>query len=253
MQQANQVRSIRAATFALVLSAGLLAGCARQPVDIIVVAPPPPPAPLVMPKPPRGSAARLAIPAPLPDGSFATPNRNLSGAASIWHLRSGLNVAALQCGAASSDQYNRMLQTHKAALASAFSALEAEYRSGGGDWQDRFDDAMTRLYNYFAQPPAQRAFCDAAMPLLAEAATLTPEAFGTFARTAILGIDQPFTDFWREYHRYRVDLAAWQAKQPGGAPPMAAAVGAAPPATTATVRFAPSAPIVQQLPTTPQP
>ncbi len=251
MQQANQVRSIRAATFALLVGVGLLAGCAKKPVEIIAVTPPPPPAPAVMPKPPPGAAARLAIPAPLPDGSFATPNRNLSGAASIWHLRSGLNVAALQCGTASSDQYNAMLRVHKAALAAAFRTLESDYRSGGGDWQDRFDDTMTRLYNYFAQPPAQRAFCEAAIPVLAEAATVTPDAFEGFARTAIARIDQPFADFWGEYHRYRVDLAAWQAKQPGGVP--AVAVGAAAPAATGTVRFAPSTPIVQQVPGTPEP
>lgn len=251
MQQANQVRSIRATTFALVLGVGLLASCAKKPVEIIAVTPPPPPAPAVMPKPPRGAAARLAIPAPLPDGSFATPNRNLSGAASIWHLRSGLNVAALQCGTASSDQYNAMLRVHKTALATAFKALESEYRSGGGDWQDRFDDTMTRLYNYFAQPPAQRGFCEAAMPVLAEAATIAPDAFEGFARTAIARIDQPFADFWGEYHRYRVDLAAWQAKRPGGAP--AVAVGTAAPAATGAVRFAPSTPIVQQVPGTPEP
>lgn len=252
MQQSNQTRAKRATTLALLVGLGLLAGCAKKPVEIIAVTPPPPPpTPLVMPKPPRGSAPRLAIPAPLPDGSFATPNRNLSGAASIWHLRSGLNVAALQCGTASSDQYNAMLRTHKPALATAFKTLESEYRSGGGDWQDRFDDTMTRLYNYFAQPPAQRAFCEAAIPVLAEAASVTPDAFEGFARTAITRIDQPFADFWGEYHRYRVDLAAWQAKQPGGAP--AVAVDMAAPAATGAVRFAPSTPIVQQTPGTPEP
>ena len=251
MQQPNQARSVRSASLAMLAGIGLLAGCAQKPVEIMVVAPPPPPEPAVMPKPPRGAAARLAIPAPLPDGSFATPNRNLSGPASIWHLRSGLNVAALQCGTASSDQYNAMLRVHKTALASAFKQVEAEYRGGGGDWQDRFDDTMTRLYNYFAQPPAQRGFCAAAVPVLAEAATVAPDAFESFARTAIARIDQPFADFWGEYHRYRVDLAAWQAKQPGGAP--AVAVGTAAPAATGTVRFAPSTPIVQQTPVSPEP
>lgn len=251
MRQSNHVGAKRATAVAMLVGLGLLAGCAKKPVDIMVVAPPPPPAPAVMPKPPRSAALNLAIPAPLADGSFATPNRNLSGAASIWHLRSGLNVAALQCGTASSDQYNAMLRVHKTALATAFKSLEGEYRARGGDWQDRFDDTMTRLYNYFAQPPAQRGFCEAAMPVLAEAATVAPDAFEGFARTAIARIDQPFADFWGEYHRYRVDLAAWRAAQPGGAP--ALAVGTAAPAATGTVRFAPSTPIVQQTPGTPEP
>ena len=251
MRQSNHVGAKRATAVATLVGLGLLAGCAKKPVDIMVVAPPPPPAPAVMPKPPRSAAINLAIPAPLADGSFATPNRNLSGAASIWHLRSGLNVAALQCGTASSDQYNAMLRVHKTALATAFKSLEGEYRARGGDWQDRFDDTMTRLYNYFAQPPAQRGFCEAAIPVLAEAATVAPDAFEGFARTAIARIDQPFADFWGEYHRYRVDLAAWRATQPGGAP--ALAVGTAAPAATGTVRFAPSTPIVQQTPGTPEP
>ena len=251
MRQRNRSCPVRGSVIVMVAGFGLLAGCAKKPVDIMVVAPPPPPAPAVMPKPPRSAALNLAIPAPLADGSFATPNRNLSGAASIWHLRSGLNVAALQCGTASSDQYNAMLRVHKTALATAFKSLEGEYRARGGDWQDRFDDTMTRLYNYFAQPPAQRGFCEAAMPVLAEAAAVAPDAFEGFARTAIARIDQPFADFWGEYHRYRVDLAAWRATQPGGAP--ALAVGTAAPAATGTVRFAPSTPIVQQTPGTPEP
>lgn len=252
MRQSNQTWTTRVSTVAMLVGLGLLAGCAKKPVEIIAVTPPPRPAPAVMPKPPRGSALRLAIPAPLPDGSFATPNRNLSGAASIWHLRSGLNVAALQCGTASSDQYNAMLRTHKPALAAAFKTLEGEHRSGGGDWQDRFDDTMTRLYNYFAQPPAQRAFCEAAIPVLAEAASVTPDAFESFARTAIARIDQPFADFWGEYRRYRIDLAAWQAKQPGGSPAVVA-VAPAPVATGGAVQFAPSTSIVQQTPGTPKP
>ena len=134
MRQSNHVGAKRATAVAMLVGLGLLAGCAKKPVDIMVVAPPPPPAPAVMPKPPRSAALNLAIPAPLADGSFATPNRNLSGAASIWHLRSGLNVAALQCGTASSDQYNAMLRVHKTALATAFKSLEGEYRARGGDW-----------------------------------------------------------------------------------------------------------------------
>lgn len=140
-----------------------------------------------------------------------------------------------------------MLKVHRSALAAAFKQVESEYRSGGGDWQDRFDDTMTRLYNYFAQPPAQRGFCEAAMPVLAEIGTVAPDAFEGFARTAVARIDRPFADFWGEYHRYRVDLAAWQASQPGGAPAVAARVGA-PAAAGAAVQFAPSTPIVQVVP-----
>lgn len=224
----------------------LMAGCAKETVEIIPVEVPPPPPPPAMPEPPRGAAEGLAIPVPLADGSFPSPNRGLSEAATVWHLRAGLNVAALQCGGASSDQYNAMLKTHEAAFATAHEALKARYREGGGDWQDRFDDAMTRLYNHFAQPPAVQGFCEAARPVLAEAATVAPSGLSAFAAGALTAIDKPFTDFWREYHDYRLALAVWRADQPGAAP--AVAVGAAAPAGAGGVRFAPSAPIVQAVP-----
>ena len=104
------------------------------------------------------------------------------------------------------DRYNAMLTTQKAALAEAQAALAAEYRAGGGDWQDRYDDAMTRLYNYFSQSFARDAFCAAAGEALADAATVQPAAFASFAAQRLPALDRPFTDFYRAYD-------AWQAAQ----------------------------------------
>jgi hypothetical protein len=50
-----------------------------------------------MPAPPQGAVAGMAIPARLPDGSYATPNAGLGAEAALWHVRTGLNVAALGC------------------------------------------------------------------------------------------------------------------------------------------------------------
>lgn len=199
--------------------AALLNGCARKTPEVAVVTPPPVPvaaAPAPKPKPPLGAAANLTIPAILSDGTYATPNHALSTDAAVWHLRSALNVAALQCNVADPTgvaQYNRLLKVHAKRFAAAHKALEAEYRRGGGDWQDRFDDSMTRVYNYFAQPPVRDRFCATALPMLAQVADMPAGGIDAFAAPGIASLDQPFVDFYRAYDQYRVELAAWQAGQ----------------------------------------
>ena len=100
-----------------------LAGCAAR--ETAKVAPPPvmvPAAPQVVRAPlPPGATPGMMIPAKLPDGNYATPNRALTIAATVWHLRSALNVAALACRGADEGlivtRYNTMLTTQKIALA----------------------------------------------------------------------------------------------------------------------------------------
>ncbi len=74
-----------------------------------------------------------------------------------------------------------------------------------------FDPAMTRLYNYFAQPPVLARFCGIAAPLLHAAAALPADDLSGFAGPAVAQIDQPFTAFYARYDGYRADLAAWRA------------------------------------------
>lgn len=204
----------------LMIAAALtvLAGCSRSPKPEVAVAPPAVavPGPMPKPRPPANAAANLTIPPVTPDGGYATVNRDLSVDATIWHLRSALNVAALQCDPANTviaDRYNAMLKGNAARFARAHKVLEAEYRKDGANWQDRFDDSMTRVYNYFAQPPVRTAFCAAALPMLDQAATLPTDQLDSFAPDALARLDMPFVDFYRAYDRYRVDLARWQANQ----------------------------------------
>ena len=194
--------------FPLALSAVACSGGPRPAVVAESVAPPPVIRP--MPLPPFGAAPDLALPARLADGGYATPNRDLSDAATVWHVRSALNVAALTCpdGAALAAEYNRLLRVHRAPLGDAHAALVAASR--GRD----LDAAMTRVYNYFSQPPAQRAFCPVAIAVLAEAVVTAPSGFGDFARTALPRLDAPFIAFYRAYDVYRADLASWRAEAP---------------------------------------
>lgn len=156
----------------------ILAGCARHRESVAVA---PAPAPVV------------ALETPLPVSPI---NRGLSHAATLWHLRVAVNVAALACRGGPEMQiiadYNALLRARKAELAAAQTALAAEFRARGGDWQDRYDDAMTRLYNFFSQAQAREAFCAGAAEVLAQTRTLAAPQLAAFADTALPLLDAPF-------------------------------------------------------------
>jgi hypothetical protein len=160
------------------------------------------PAPL-----PVGARPGMNVPMRLPDGSYPTPNRALSAAGAVWHLRSALNVAALACRGTQEAtiiaQYNALLAARKGELASAQATLQAEYRAAGGDWQDRFDDQMTRLYNFFAQDLARDSFCSGAAETLGAIATVPAATLPTFAAERLATLERPFTDFFAAYDRWR--------------------------------------------------
>ena len=149
----------------------LIAACAKTP------APPP------------------ARPAPAPPPAAVTPppgaeiNRDLSQQEAIWHLRSALNVAALSCGSHAGDVmvqgYNRLLAAQKAELGKAFTAEQSRY----GDAGRALDGHMTRVYNYFAWPPGQQAFCAAAKEVVTELAAMDPAAFAAAAPVALQQLD----------------------------------------------------------------
>lgn len=159
----------------------ILAGCSKGREPIVIQ---PAPAPMVAVAPP---------PAP---PQVSPINRNLSPAATVWHLRVALNVAALACrGPAEATiiaGYNALLRGRATELAATQKALSDEYRSRGGDWQDAYDDAMTRLYNFFSQAQARDAFCEAASRTLAELPAVAPDAMTGFAVAQLPLLDAPF-------------------------------------------------------------
>lgn len=163
---------------AVITIAALLAACAGRPVPI-AVAPAPVPVPAVVAETP---------PAPTPI------NAGLSEAATLWHLRAGLNVAALACRgpeeATTVARYNAMLARHAALLKAAEATYAAEYQATGGEWRDRYNDQMTRLYNHWGQARGREAFCDTARVTLAELETAVDPAAVADARLATL--DRPF-------------------------------------------------------------
>ena len=173
--------------YAVAIIALLLAGCAGRPVAV-AVEPAPVPVPVAVAPPP---------PAPTPI------NAGLSAAATLWHLRAGLNVAALACRgpdeAATVARYNALIARHAAELKAAEAAYAAEYQArfgaSGGDWRDRYDDDQTRLYNFFGQARGRAAFCAAAGEALAALDT-APDAALPDAATTLASLDHPFAPPW---------------------------------------------------------
>lgn len=144
-------------------------------------------------------AACTSTPAPPPERPApAQPlspiHQNLSAHETLWHVRAGLNVAALSCaskvGPAIVTDYNAFLKAKQALLAEAYEQLSADYRAKGGNWQRALDADMTKLYNHFASPIAQAAFCEAAAAEVKRALAAAPE--GDWA-DALKRLDTPFT------------------------------------------------------------
>ena len=99
---------------------------------------------------------------PLPGATPAEYRAHL-----IWNLRSGLNVAALQCQFSpylrTVDNYNGILAHHARELAAAYTALEGYFRRvAGRNGPRRFDDYSTQTYNNFSTLQAQLGFCQTA-------------------------------------------------------------------------------------------
>ncbi|WIA58415.1 hypothetical protein N6H05_11685 [Sphingobium sp. WTD-1] len=192
----------------------LLSGCAGQ--REVAVAPPPPAQlqPVPQPLPPLGATATMQIPPIGADGQRVTPNRDLSGPATLWHMRMALNVAALSCqgsGDAARLQYNQMLVRHRTALTRANAQVEGEYKAqfGGAAIAQR-ERLNTVVYNFFALPPAQAGFCAEAVRVGAAVNSLPTDQLQAYAPAGLAALEKPFTDFFDAYARYQTDLAAWR-------------------------------------------
>lgn len=222
-----------------IIVAGLLASvaaCAPKPPP---PPPPPPPQPVVIivpprPLPPGNASLTQILPGRSIDGRFVTANSNMSGDRAFWQLKIGLNVAAIGCRGVEEatlvSAYNAIIKAHgkviKSTEKTVISQLGKENGNNGIAARDRLS---TQLFNYFAQPPAQRAFCARANEV-AQIVSTTPTAqVIEQAPVHLATLDQPFIDFYEAYARYQLDVASWDSKY---APPPAIMTAPAPYATT---------------------
>lgn len=202
-----------------------LAACASKPAPAPLPAPAAPtvaPPPVVFVPPPRPlPPGNAAITQQLPPrdsmGRFVTINSGISGERAFWQLKTGLNVAAIGCRgpeeATLVAAYNQIIKAHTRTIQAAERKVIAELakanRTTGVKERDRLS---TQLFNYFAQPPAQRDFCTRALTI-AQTVSTTPSAqLVANASGQLSTLDQPFTDFYEAFARYQVDVADWDAR-----------------------------------------
>lgn len=104
----------------------------------------------------------------------------------LWNLRSGLNVAALQCQFSpflrTVGNYNAILAHHNRELAAAYTVLEGYFRRVNGRTGPRqFDLYSTQTYNGFSSGDAQLGFCQTASRIGKEALAIPKGQFGQLA------------------------------------------------------------------------
>ena len=87
------------------------------------------------------------------------------------------------------------------------------------------DRLSTQLFNYFAQPPAQRNFCARANEIAQIVSTTPTDQLVEQAPAHLARLDEPFKEFYEAYAQYQADVIAWDAKY---APPPAIMTAPAP-------------------------
>ncbi len=132
----------------------------------------------------------------------------------IWNMRSGLNVAALQCQfeptLMSVQNYNVLLYNHRDELKKAFDTLNkyfirvAKQAKAGQNALDRFG---TRTYTGFTAVASQYGFCQTAAAIAARAAMAPRGSFHEIAadhmrelRTSLM---RPFSE--QRFPRFRLN------------------------------------------------
>lgn len=194
-------------------------------------APPPPPPPPAQtwvfvpwkPTPPNNASPVFVPPAIGADGLRVSVNRNISPAQTTWNLRSGYNVAALNCLQPKHAQivvnYRAFLRSHAKALRAANLKVDSEWRAkyGPGFVKSR-EKYMTEVYNRFATPPTLSSFCDAALAMSNDAKAIKVGELDRFAATSLPSLEIVFDDFYKRYDQYKADLAAWETKWAGYTP-----------------------------------
>lgn len=217
---AVNVRKVMVGTVAVML---LAAGAAdAKPKKPVAAPPPPPPAPTYIyvtwkPIPPEWAAPNLTYKPLGPDGVRLSVNRGISAAQTLWNLRSGFNVAALNCRNPKHAEvlvnYRAFLKTHAKTLRAANAKVDAEFRAkyGAGFVKPR-EQYMTEVYNHFAVPPVQPAFCDAALAVSRDLKKVKTTNLMSYAGVALPNLEIVFDDFYKRYDQYKLDMAAWEAR-----------------------------------------
>ncbi len=192
--------------------------CAGKPKRTPTPTPAPAPAPIpYRPIPPLWASPNVVVPPIGPDGKHVSVNTGITPTQRTWNFRSAYNVAALDCGqpqyVGMIPAYRAFLRKHARGLAAANRGVDAEYRArhGAGFVRHR-ESYMTKVYNFYAFPPTLGKFCDAALLVSQEGATIKLTELNAFAARSLPKLDQVLEDFYVSYEQWQRDAAAWDAR-----------------------------------------
>ncbi|MEL7199018.1 MAG: hypothetical protein AAGL10_11950 [Pseudomonadota bacterium] len=207
---------------ALGLALSAVAACA--PVAAPIAPPPPPPPPVVKavpprPLPPGGASYVMNIPEMGAAGRRMTVNWGLTDDETVWHFRSGWNVAALNCSTAQydpiTDGYSLYIQKYARPLKRINDRIDRTYRQQLSSRRAAIkarETKMTGVYNYFALPPARAAFCAEALDI-SNRLLASPEVDpAVFAMENFAQLDRAFEIFFNDYADYQQKSAQWDAE-----------------------------------------
>ena len=204
------------ARLAALSALALVSACVKPPVPIASKPPAPETVdiPPVRPRAPGAAAPSFQPPQALADGTRLTLNYGLSPDQTTWHLRSAWNVAALNCNGPAYEPiataYASFLDSHAPELKTINTALDRQFRTEHGTGYARVRDTyMTRVYNYFALPPAKRYFCDAALGVANRHTLQPPAELNGWSAIELATIERAFAAFYNDFEQWQVDVAAW--------------------------------------------
>lgn len=136
----------------------------------------------------------------------------------LWNLRSGLNVAALQCQFSpwlrTVANYNAFLDHHAGELATAYEALTGYFNRlhGAREGPRKFDAYSTQTYNDYSTFRAQFGFCQTASEI-GKQALATPKGqlqqVATNRMRELRGSLTPAYDYLAIYNPYEIRLASF--------------------------------------------
>lgn len=197
------------------------------------VLPPPPAAPPApaqkwvfvpwKPRPPDNASPLLNTPQVGADGLYQSVNREISPSQALWNLRSGYNVAALNClnpkHAEILVNYRAFLTTHARTLRAINAKVDAEWRGKyGAGFVKKREKYMTEVYNHFALPPTLPAFCDASLAMSRDLKAVKSANLAVAAQTSLPSLEIVFDDFFKRYDQYKRDVAEWEQHWTGYTP-----------------------------------
>ncbi len=200
------------------LGLAIVAGCTPPPP------PPPPPPPRVVkaeptpyrPVPPAGAAYRMDLPPVTADGTRLSINHGLDEIETIWHFRSGWNVAALNCMNASdaviTTGYGEFLKKFRRELSSANTEMDRRFQQQASERRAAIalrEVHSTQVYNYFTLPAVRGDFCNISRLIAQQFMTAPPADLTSFAAVNLQLYENAFANFFNEYERYEQLSADW--------------------------------------------